>query len=139
MPESMDYTDRLNHAMRLAGLDPKKPEHVRVLASAIDATYQAAKKALEGATNKLAADNNVKASRMLRVDSEWLATGEGEPRGPKVWPLSHELLEACRAADAKTLTRAENAARVALDMPLLPADPLAQPMSRPSKPPRLVA
>lgn len=66
MHESMDYTDRLKYAMRLAGLDPARPEHVGLLASSIDATYQAAKKAIDGTTKKLAADNNVKASRMQR-------------------------------------------------------------------------
>ena len=126
--------------MRLAGLDPARPEHVGLLANSIDATYQAAKKAIDGTTKKLAADNNVKASRMLRVDSEWLATGEGEPRSERVWPLSHELLQACRAADQRALVRAENAARVALDMaPMSVVDPLAPPVSKPSKPPRLVA
>lgn len=112
----MDYTDRLNAAMRLHGLDPDKPDGVRALAQGLGFSYQAAKKAIDGGTKMLAADNNVAAARLLRVDSEWLATGDGEPRGAKVWPLSTELLEACRAASAEAIRRAENAARGALGM-----------------------
>lgn len=126
----MDYTERLNKAMRLHGLDPEKPDGVRALAVGLGFSYQAAKKAIDGGTKMLAADNNVVAARLLRVDSEWLATGGGEPRSTKVWPLSAELLDACRTASAEALRRAENAARGALGMafaePSVPPDQKAQ-------------
>lgn len=138
MPERTDYTERLHAAMRLAGLDPSASGSVRALSEALHCTYQAAKKALEGSTKMLNAENNVVAAHFLRVDSEWLATGEGEPRGPLVWPLSSELLAACRAADRTSLRRAENAARAALDLPP-EASPAHVVGGASSKPRRLVA
>lgn len=121
MATRTDYTERLHQAMRLAGLNPEESSGVHVLSKALGCTYQAAKKALDGATKMLTADNNVAASYFLKVDSEWLATGQGVPRSERVWPLTAELLAACRAASPTALLRAENAARAALDMPSIEA------------------
>lgn len=135
----MDYTERLHAAMRLAGMDPLAPASITALAVALGVSYQAVKKLVDGTSKKMDVAHNVKASRFLRVDSEWMATGEGDPRGMRSWPLSEELLVACRAADPKSLRRAENAARAALDL-----QPFAQtapevPGCEPSKPHRRAA
>lgn len=81
--ERPNYTDRLHEAMRHAGLDPALPGSVHALADALGFSYQAAKKAIDGLTKMLTADNNVTAAKFLGVDSEWLATGLGHLNGPK--------------------------------------------------------
>lgn len=109
-----DYADRLGEAMQLERMD------VTALAKGLRVSYQAVKKVIDGRTHAFTADNNVRAARLLKVDSEWLATGEGQARGEKVWPLSPELLAACRAAGPDAIRKAENAARNVLDLPPLP-------------------
>jgi hypothetical protein len=61
----------------------------------------------------LAADNNVRAARLLGVNSEWLATGEGSPTP---WPLSPELLQ--RIAESGDSSKIENELRIRFDLPL---------------------
>lgn len=57
----------------------------------------------------------------LRVRYRWLRFGEGEMELEKTaWPLSRELLDAARQADATAVWKAENAARNVLDMEPLP-------------------
>lgn len=114
MGELPDYKDRFAEAMRLAGLD----EHA--IAKGLDVSYQAIKKVLLGTTKMLRADNNVFAARLMSVDPDWLATGSGSARGPKVWPFSPELLAAASAADPQQRRQAENAARSCLDLDALP-------------------
>lgn len=69
----MDYADRLRQAMAEAGMS------IADLARALGVTYQAVSKVVKGATHSLTAANNAKAARLLRVNPEWLATGEGSP------------------------------------------------------------
>jgi transcriptional regulator with XRE-family HTH domain len=64
-----DYKDRLAAAMKDAGVD------TAALAQAIGVSYQAVRKALNG--GKFGAENNAKAAEVLRVSSDWLATGKG--------------------------------------------------------------
>ncbi len=109
-----DYGTRFSHSMTLSG----KTEHD--IADGIGISYQAVKKILAGTSKMLKADNNVKAARLMQVDSEWLATGEGVPRGPKTWPLSTEVLAAIRAADNVLQRQAENAVRNCLNLDPLP-------------------
>lgn len=52
---------------------------VQKLADALDITYQGVKKALDGEAMP-SGKNNTLLARELRVNSDWLATGEGEPR-----------------------------------------------------------
>jgi transcriptional regulator with XRE-family HTH domain len=100
-----EYRERFAEAMTLAGVSTHD------VAKALKLSYQAIKKVLEGRSKMMAADNNVAAAKFMQVDSEWLATGVGQPRGGHVWPLSTELLAALDAADVATRRRAENAAR----------------------------
>lgn len=96
--------------MKLAGAS----EHD--LAKALGVSYQAIKKVLLGTTKMLKADHNLLAAKYLRVDSEWLATGEGSARGERVWPLSQELLRAILAAEAVDRETVENTARSVLKL-----------------------
>lgn len=114
MVQRTDYKDRIVEAMARANVDPKQ------LSKAVGISYQAVMKLLAGTSKMMRADNNVVAARFLGVDSEWLATGEGTPVGQRSWPFTQELLEASRAAPPAAVRKAENAARNALDMDLLP-------------------
>lgn len=116
MVQTREYKDRFAEAMRLSGKD------VHGVAEAVDVSYQAVKKVLNGTTKMLKADHNVVAAHAMAVDSEWLATGKGQARGRRVWPLSPELLDALHAADAQEVRRAENAARNVLNMDPLPRE-----------------
>lgn len=77
----VDYSDRLNEGMRLA----KKSK--QNLADHLGISYQAVKKAIDGKTSALNAENSARAARYLGVDSHWLATGEGEPTPRDAWPF----------------------------------------------------
>ena len=115
------YASRLQQAMRDAGRDPDDTNSIGWLAEQLRVSYQAAKKAVDGATKALTAENNVRAARALGVNSEWLATGEGS-RAAVGLPISAELLRALLAAPAGLRRQAENAARNVLDMDPLPRE-----------------
>lgn len=63
------------------------------LARDLGVSYQAVKKVLEGGSSALNTENNAAAARILGVNSDWLATGQGErlaPKGPATpTPTSH--------------------------------------------------
>lgn len=69
------YGKRLAHAIELAG-GMKQTE----LADAIGVKKATVNQVLSGKTNCLNAPNSALAARLLKVDHDWLATGEGEPR-----------------------------------------------------------
>lgn len=119
-----DYASRFARAMKLANMD------IRAVADAVGVSYQAVKKVLEGTTKMMAADNNFVAAHVMKVDAEWLARGVGEPRSANAWPLSRELLDAVRGADATAAWKAENAARNVLDMEPLPRQRPEKPLER---------
>ncbi|WP_286368264.1 hypothetical protein [Variovorax saccharolyticus] len=57
-------------------------------------SYQGIKKALKGGDrgdSAMTAFNNAKAAKFLKVDPDWLATGEGQPRSTQVWPFGDTL------------------------------------------------
>jgi transcriptional regulator with XRE-family HTH domain len=110
VPKITDYKDRFADAMKQAGAT----EHT--VAKALGISYQAVKKVLLGTTRMLKADHNVMAAKFLQVDSEWLATGEGEARGARVWPLSQELLQAIQSAQGDQRLTVENTARSVLKL-----------------------
>lgn len=68
------YGDRLKAAMEACGM--KIPE----LASVMGLSYQAVKKVLDGNTTAFTASNNAEVSRILGINSDWLATGKGAMR-----------------------------------------------------------
>ena len=94
---SVDYGQRFALAMRQAGKSTQQ------IADGLRLSYQAIAKVLAGTTKMLAADNNARAARMLGVDSDWLATGEGAMTRPeRVSDLSDDdaaVLAAYRALD----------------------------------------
>jgi hypothetical protein len=124
------YAGRLQAAMRHAGKAPEDSKAAGWLAEKLGVSYQAAKKAINGETKMLAADNNVKAAHALKVNSEWLATGRGSMLGP-AWPFSDVLLTAIHRCDPAQQRQAENAARNVLDMEPLPRL-LGEPVTGPS-------
>lgn len=67
----VDYSERLSLAMNRVGID------VRQLSDALDATYQAVKKVVDGKSNAFNAANNARAAQFLNVSSDWLALGIG--------------------------------------------------------------
>lgn len=68
---AMSYGERLKEALELAGKD--RP----ALATALGISVQAIGQVIKGHTQAFTAENNAKAARFLKVDSYWLATGEG--------------------------------------------------------------
>jgi transcriptional regulator with XRE-family HTH domain len=112
--EPGDYKDRFATAMELSGKD------VHAIAKDLGVTYQAIKKILNGSTKMPRADHSAIAAGAMKVDSVWLATGAGTPRGAHVWPFSEDLLAAAIAADASTQRQLENVARATLGLPTLP-------------------
>lgn len=67
----VEYSERLAWAMKQRGVS------VRDLADKLDVSYQAAKKVLDGKSAAFSAPNNARAAKLLGVDSDWLALGEG--------------------------------------------------------------
>lgn len=87
------YAWRLARAM---GVDAKTPPEkrkalVKSLASALGVTTQAVEKYFNATSNALSARNNAKAARHLRVDPDWLATGEGGMHSARAWPFGDQL------------------------------------------------
>lgn len=72
------YSDRLGHAMEAAGMD------VASMAREMGVSYQAVRKAVDG--GKFGTDNNSKAASILKVSSDWLATGKGPRKTLAVAP-----------------------------------------------------
>lgn len=110
------YAERLKLAM-----GTMKP---RQLSDALKVSYQAVKKVLDGGSNAFAVPNHYAAADWLKVNPRWLGLGTGTMKqGEEMagWPLSPELLAVLQNADERTVLRAENAARIALDMPPLVA------------------
>lgn len=68
----VEYKDRLEQAMKRAGMT------TTALAASLDVSYQAVKKVLDGSTRAFTAANNARAAAVLKVNPNWLATGEGE-------------------------------------------------------------
>jgi len=88
------FGQRLELALKLAEKDRS------ALAEATDLTVQAIGQVIQGKTKALTAENSAKAARFLKVDSYWLATGEGKPRpvgatvaGPDQWPFQRLALD----------------------------------------------
>jgi hypothetical protein len=70
-----DYARRFAEAMRLCGID-KQTE----IAARIGVTKATINALLGGRSRYLDAPNSAIAARVMQVDHDWLATGEGEPR-----------------------------------------------------------
>lgn len=87
-----DYRERL--AMAMGVLDGTRPstEKIGALAKALDVSYTAiAKIWRDGGSKTLAADNHSRAARHLRVDPDWLATGDGSMHSTRVWPFGRDI------------------------------------------------
>lgn len=80
--------DRLAAAMRSIKVDPKSNDQVRKLAAKIGITYQGLRKLIDGHSAEMKAGTNAKAAKVMGVDSDWLATGEGEMHSERVWPFT---------------------------------------------------
>lgn len=89
------YSERLNHAMVLAGLTGRDAR--AKLAEGLGVTVQAVGQVITSPNRSFSAEISAKAARFLRVDHYWLATGEGEPR-PKS-AVSAEAMEFARRYD----------------------------------------
>lgn len=72
LPAMTEYKDRLAQAMKNAGAGTQQ------LADGMGITYQAVKRMLDGKSAAFSAPNNAKAAQFLQVNSDWLATGEGD-------------------------------------------------------------
>lgn len=84
----VEYKDRLAAAMA----DSKVTVHQ--LADELGITYNGVKKALRGGDkgdSEMGAWNNSKAARFMRVDPDWLATGDGAMHSERVWPFGDQI------------------------------------------------
>ncbi|WP_157779629.1 helix-turn-helix domain-containing protein [Cupriavidus pauculus] len=85
MKKPTTFTERLEEALRLGGKDRQQ------LADALGISLQAVSQLLLGKTKTMTAENCVRTARLTGVDSFWLATGSGEPKGSGAsapqWPF----------------------------------------------------
>ena len=114
MNSRTDYGERFQAAMTHALVD------VHDMAKALGVSYTAVKKVLTGGTKMLRADNNSVAARAMRVNADWLATGDGAMLDRKE-PLSDRAifigaqLDAAEDADERerAMVLCENVAALA--------------------------
>lgn len=71
------YSQRLAIAMGFPDAEPTS-EAKKAVAAAIGVSYQAIAKVFRDSSKSMSAENNSRTARHLRVDPDWLATGEGE-------------------------------------------------------------
>jgi hypothetical protein len=81
------------------GIDKNMPEdqqrqRIKALAAKLGTTYQAVMKLDAGTSKAFSAANNARAARLLEVDPDWLALGEGEMRTGRVWPFGLDIAPA---------------------------------------------
>lgn len=86
-----DYSQRLKHAMDLRSVKATQ------LSDALRISYQAVKKAMDGKSTSLSAENNSKAAAFLKVNPDWLATGKGQ-----IEPTARSLTGAPTVIGAET-------------------------------------
>ena len=83
------YKARLRAALGLHVDDKVPPELASEVAKVGKISYQAAMKVLawEGKSKAFSACVNSLVAAHLRIDPDWLATGQGHMRSEKVWPF----------------------------------------------------
>jgi transcriptional regulator with XRE-family HTH domain len=92
------YTQRLAAALDVP--EDKKlwnteaREKALALASELGVSRQAVEKFFRDESGSMSAENNSRAARFLRVDPDWLATGEGDMRSARAWPFGSALTPA---------------------------------------------
>lgn len=89
---STSYAERLAQAMTLSAaqiseMSADDRAKIKALAKHLGVSYTGVAKLFRDASKFMNAPNNSKAAKHLRVDSDWLATGEGEMRSARVWPF----------------------------------------------------
>lgn len=88
------YAQRLAEALgvspSMAGWDGSDREKVKRLAAALGISRQAVEKYFRDSSNAMSAPNNSKAARYLRVDPDWLATGDGKKHA-RAWVFGNDL------------------------------------------------
>lgn len=99
MPEPTDYAMRLMAAMGVPvgkSRDDRKEQNRRAkeLAAVLGVDPNAVTKVLRGGTKQMSAENSSKAARHLKVDPDWLATGEGSMHSSKAWPFGAAITPA---------------------------------------------
>lgn len=83
-----NYVSRLQEAVRDFGLDPGTPAAAHLIAETLKVSYNAGKKALNGATGANSAANAITLARRLNVSSDWLCAGLGpKKRNPDPGPV----------------------------------------------------
>lgn len=88
------YVERLAEALGVPAdkdlwKEPDKGK-AKALATALKVTPQAIEKFFRDSSKAMSAANNSRAAKHLRVDSDWLATGEGDKVTPRVWPYTEQ-------------------------------------------------
>lgn len=71
------FGERLGYALELRGVARK------TLAAVLGVSVQAVNQMINSPTGAMTAANTAKASRYLKVNNYWLATGEGDPASPE--------------------------------------------------------
>jgi len=81
----MSYAERLAKALDAAGLNQSE------LARALGITTASVSNIMTGASKSMAADNSVRAAKLLNVSPYWLATGQGPMRPAGTSPLATRM------------------------------------------------
>lgn len=93
---STTYAERLARAMKLsaaliAKMSADDRAKLKALAKHLGVTYTGVTNLFRDSSKCMNAPNNSKAAKHLLVDSDWLATGEGEMRSARVWPFGEAV------------------------------------------------
>lgn len=104
------YSERLISAMQAAAVGAQQ------LARHLGVSIQAVNKAVDGKTSALSAPNNSKAARLLGVDSDWLATGEGSRVSEEAWPFKKVTLAQLRELERRSPGALEHIETTALGL-----------------------
>ena len=70
----VEHSERLRTAMENSGIKAAE------LARSLGISYQAVKKLCDGTSKSFSAENNMKAAKLLGINPDWLASGQGEMR-----------------------------------------------------------
>lgn len=81
----IEYGERLAAALKVSNIT------VSELATGMGVSYQAVKRVIDGMSKAFSAANNAKAAAFLKINPDWLATGQGSMRA--VTPLPGPTLE----------------------------------------------
>jgi hypothetical protein len=113
------FTERFNQALQELGLRPADAARLTGISP------QGIKKLVDGTSKAMRSEHAYTFAEKVGISYVWLTVGVGSMRETAA-PFTQELMTVASRASHQDRRRAENAARVALDLPLLSAPETSQ-------------